>query len=233
MSKKLDKKEKYIREQISKRASRQKISSEAAQILWARELNLGTANFQRSLSHHIQDQVRNDNSTSHIVTTRGTKKVKKFVIRTTSRIPYLTLRIESDAYKMQEPYVVLYLLENSMRNFILKILGDKHGENWWKTVVTKTELLSQVKFRMDADGINKWHVPRGAHEIFYTDLEDLPYFFNKEKSEFEKFIDVELWTTYIKKVVKLSRNIVDHHNPLPKREVDRLKQILEDWKRQV
>jgi hypothetical protein len=42
-----------------------------------------------------------------------------------------------------------------------------------------------------------------------------------------------LWTTTINKVVKLSRNIIDHHNPLPQREISRLNQILEDWKRQM
>jgi hypothetical protein len=32
--------------------------------------------------------------------------------------------------------------------------------------------------------------------------------------------------------ISLSRNIVDHHNPLPKKEIDRLKILLDDWKKQ-
>ncbi|MGD0993610.1 MAG: TIGR02391 family protein [Gemmatimonadales bacterium] len=49
---------KYVREQISKRAARQGIASEAAQILWAKEYGIGTGVFQRRLDAHVQEQVR-------------------------------------------------------------------------------------------------------------------------------------------------------------------------------
>jgi hypothetical protein len=55
---KIGKSRKYTREQISKQASRQGISSEARQILWAKELGIGAARFQRSLPPHIQQEVR-------------------------------------------------------------------------------------------------------------------------------------------------------------------------------
>src|SRR5437899_12599196 len=49
--------EKYVREQISKSAARLGIASEAAQIVMARELGLGTAQALRNLLPHLQDQV--------------------------------------------------------------------------------------------------------------------------------------------------------------------------------
>lgn len=152
-----------------------------------------------------------------------------------SSLPFLDYSVEQDAKKMAEtPYYILYLFENSIRKFIDTVLRKKHGNNWWSTVVTKSELIQKVGGRKRLEGINKWHVPRGQHEIFYTDLEDLTYFLNKEKAEFSKYLgDVDLWMTRINKETKLSRNIIDHHNPLPQREINRLVQIFEDWKRQL
>lgn len=56
---KTGKSEQYLREQISKKANKLGISSEAAQILWAKEKGLGTATYQRKLSPGIQEEVRN------------------------------------------------------------------------------------------------------------------------------------------------------------------------------
>lgn len=51
------KSEKYVREQISKRAAREGILSEAAQVLWAQQLGIGVGTAHRKLAPHIQEQV--------------------------------------------------------------------------------------------------------------------------------------------------------------------------------
>lgn len=152
--------------------------------------------------------------------------------RVPATIPYLEPKVEIESQKMARHYVILYLFENSVRAFINKILTDKYDQDWWNKISVRREIADRVIGRKKLEGKNKWHVPRGAHEIYYTDLEDLTYFLRKENA-FKDYLDIDLWDTTINKVVKLSRNIVDHHNPLPQREVNRLEQILEDWKRQL
>jgi uncharacterized protein (TIGR02391 family) len=59
LAEKTGKSQKYLREQISRRANKLGVSSEAAQILWAKEKGLGTGAYQRKLSVGIQEEVRN------------------------------------------------------------------------------------------------------------------------------------------------------------------------------
>lgn len=167
---------------------------------------------------------------------KGTKKlepnIQKVKRKIPTSIPFLDTSDVLDAEKMTEPFIHLYLFENSVRSYILKKMEEAHGKNWWGKVVTNKAILDKVGSRKKLEGLNKWHTPRGGHEIFYTDLTDLSYILNKEKTAFETELNVEHWIVTINVAVKLSRNVIDHHNPLPKREIDRLKTTLEDWRRQ-
>jgi len=139
-----------------------------------------------------------------------------------------------EATRMMEPYWTLYLFENSMRKFILQTLQKNYSSEWWYEIGIKSDLENRVKQRKKDE--KKRHVKRGSHEIYYTDFPDLAYILNKEKTLFESKgieIDVEYWLSTIKQLVSLSRNIVDHHNPLPQKEIRRLKDLLDDWKKEI
>lgn len=58
IAEKTRKREKYAREQISRKAARQGITSEAAQVLWATELGIGTGRALARLAPHQQEHVR-------------------------------------------------------------------------------------------------------------------------------------------------------------------------------
>lgn len=73
---------KYLREQVSKKANKLGITSEAALILWAKKLGIGTVSFQRLLQPHIQGEIRNTLSliANHHLKEDNAKKNEKAVI---------------------------------------------------------------------------------------------------------------------------------------------------------
>lgn len=58
MAEKTDKEAQYVRERISRKASKWGVPSEVAQVLWSMELGIGTASALRSLPPHMQEQVQ-------------------------------------------------------------------------------------------------------------------------------------------------------------------------------
>ncbi len=58
MAEKFGKPQQYLREQISRRASRQSISSTAAQLVWAKELGIGIAHAFNKAPMEVREEVR-------------------------------------------------------------------------------------------------------------------------------------------------------------------------------
>lgn len=57
IAKRLGKDPKYIREQVSRRASREAVASEGALVMWARDLGIGVASALEKLPPHVQQQM--------------------------------------------------------------------------------------------------------------------------------------------------------------------------------
>src|SRR3989442_1264689 len=58
MAEKSGKSQQYLREQISRRASRQSISSTAAQLVWAKALGIGIAHAFNKAPMEVREEVR-------------------------------------------------------------------------------------------------------------------------------------------------------------------------------
>jgi uncharacterized protein (TIGR02391 family) len=82
----------YLREQISRRASRQSISSTAAQLAWAKELGIGVANALSKVSADVREEVRSVGTATRSAIPTGQAKTAAPAKRRAEPITAATIR---------------------------------------------------------------------------------------------------------------------------------------------
>jgi predicted restriction endonuclease len=147
--------------------------------------------------------------------------------------PILTRVKLNEADEMSRIFPYLYLLENSIREFIDKIMTTKYGKNWWNPQAPK-ELRNDVSKRMSDDQKYSWHQRRGARPIDYLDLKDLPRLMNKIEDIVVPDIisDLEWFRQLVNEVYK-SRCVVCHMNPLDKNNINAVIVKFNQWQKQI
>jgi len=163
------------------------------------------------------------------------KKVDLKIQGVPTNIPSIKLKTMQDCKKMSETYQLFYLLENSIRSFILTNLQSEYNsEDWWnKDTVVPGKIKKNVNDRMKKENENRWHAKRGEHYIYYTDLGDLKHIIRQNWPVFKKFFPDQYWIISRLQDLELSRNIIAHSNPLPQDEIRRIKLYFRDWTKQV
>lgn len=142
--------------------------------------------------------------------------------------PILPEKVIGEAKLMaEEVYPVLYVLENSIRELILRVMR-KHGDNWWNSKVPRP-IRDEVAKRIADETQNPWHGKRGAHPIFYTDLLHLVRIVQNNWTDFQTIIPSIQWLSQRLEDLSRSRNPAMHMNPLGKRDIDRVKLYFQDW----
>jgi hypothetical protein len=142
--------------------------------------------------------------------------------------------LANEADRMAEIYPMMFVLENLMRHVVMNVLTDAYGSNWWNQPnAISNDIKRDVERRKSLEGANRWHHARGSHEIFYTNFGDLSSIVSTNWSHFKPLFNKLGWIQAKLEEVELSRNIIAHNNPLPKREFDRIELCLGDLKRQL
>ncbi len=145
--------------------------------------------------------------------------------------PILKPKIINEAKQMTSFYAELYVFENSVREVILRVLNKKIGKDWWKSVNGK--IRGNVAKRIKKEKENAWHGGRGEHEIYYTNIGDLVTIINAKWDHFKDIFPNERWVRGRIEEIELSRNILDHHNPVSKRDQNRARGYFKDWNDQI
>lgn len=182
---------------------------------------------------HLLFQLNQPAGPSQLPTT-GKKIVVKSVSMTvgktfTIRDPLLGEKVMAEAREMAEQvYPLLYVFENSVREMIIRVMQGAHSANWWDTKVPQP-IREEVHKRKAKEDQNPWHGKRGAHPIYYTDLEHLARIVQNNWTDFNTILPTPQWLTQRVNEIGHSRNPVAHMNPLSKDDVDRIKVYFRDW----
>lgn len=155
--------------------------------------------------------------------------IRKKVVQTLG----LPLNLSKEAQRIADVYPDMYHYENLVRHTVITVLEKQYKNDWWNqpNVVSKP-IKEKVEDRKKLEGRKRWHSKRGSHEIFYTDFGDLNDIILTNVNLFKPvFGDLEIGADLRR--LELSRNIIAHNNPLPPREVQRIKMALEDLKKQL
>ena len=109
------------------------------------------------------------------ISKKSSTRIIKFPKEFNTSDPLLDNTKLQEAREMAAIYP-LYVLENSIRELINRVMTANYGKDWWseRTKRKKTKSIANtVKQRMAKEEKNRWHQRRGEHPIYYTDFGDL------------------------------------------------------------
>lgn len=149
----------------------------------------------------------------------------------------LSAKHMGDAERMAKVYPLLYVFENSAREFIDGHLAQKYGKDWWDDPkIVPTDVRRTVEISRKAEAENRTHTSSKARPIYYTTFGDLVRIVESEngvKVFKSPLFPRRSWFPELVKSSEHTRNIVAHMNPLQPADVRRLEMALQDWLKQT
>lgn len=141
-------------------------------------------------------------------------------------------RVWADAIRMSSVYTALYCIENTIRDFIVERMSERHGIDWWEKTVPKKIGDAVVDLKKKEEK-NKYHSNRSSNEIGYTMLGNLGQIIIANWNDFSDIVPNQAWLTSRMDDLEMSRNIIMHTGVLPTDEIERIESIVRDLLRQI
>lgn len=136
------------------------------------------------------------------------------------------------AKEMSAVYTAIAAFENSVRKFVVKVLLEHKGENWWEDCVSE-KIRKTAESRKKEEEKIRWHTPRGEAMINYTEFGDLASIISQNYDLFEVHIVSVDWARQIFQTLERSRNVIMHSGELGHRDIERIGTNIRDWINQV
>lgn len=138
----------------------------------------------------------------------------------------------SAAKLMATVYTAIAAFENTVREFVVKILMENKGDNWWEESVSD-KIRNKAESRKREEDKIKWHTQRGDSLINYTEFGDLASIMNNNIDYFADHIVSIEWARNIITTIERSRNVIMHSGELTSRDIERIGINIRDWISQV
>jgi hypothetical protein len=161
------------------------------------------------------------------------KKGFKVKVQDAEDDPILSKATHAEMLAMIPVYQTLYTLENSIRQFINRVLTATHGKDWWDKLAPRG-LKETVAKRTKEESVNAWHQKRSSNSIDYLDLDQLPALIRAAQADFvPTFFKTVEWFQHFVDEVYQSRCVVCHMNPLIQNNVDGVGLRFNHWENLV
>ena len=198
-------------------------------------LDEGQVKAIRELDRNFNTQVAPPSRLKKNTSKKDSTRIIKFPEKFNTSDPLLDNTKLKEATEMAAIYPILYVLENSIRELIKRVMEANYGEHWWheKTKTGRSKSIGEkVKQRMANEQKNKWHQRRGAHPIYYTNLTDLKTLLSSNGSKFfPHILSKKEWFLNLMDELEPSRNVLCHMNPLEPNNINDIKVKFERWQR--
>lgn len=133
---------------------------------------------------------------------------------------------------MATVYTAIAAFENTVRRFVVKVLMENKGENWWEECVSE-KIRKYADTRKAEEDKIRWHSARGISMINYTEFGDLVTIMGQNLSLFEDYIISIEWARQIIQTLERSRNVIMHSGELGRKDIERIGTNIRDWISQV
>jgi hypothetical protein len=129
-------------------------------------------------------------------------------------VPCMDPVLATSAKKVaQDAYVRLFLIENSARDLIKRVMKNSYGEQWWDSNVNSG--LQKKAARYSANELsNAWHPPRGTDPIQFIDLPDLAKIVEDNWNDFKAIFPKKDWFANFIESLNVTRRVVAHMTAL-------------------
>ncbi len=141
-------------------------------------------------------------------------------------------KIWNQAMDMSSVYQALFCIENTLRNFIVERMSERHGLDWWNKKIPK-KIKDDVEKLKLKEIKNRFFSSRSESEIGYTMLGNLGQIIINNWEDFNDIIPSQAWLTSRMDDLEMARNIVMHTGVLPQVEIERITSIVRDILRQI